>query len=307
MRPVDEAIMRGEVVIIDDVRADTPLGRAFQLHAPDLMDTRHSYIRSWMGVPIAFRGRLMGILLLTSSQPNFYTRHHSNLALAVAQHAAVAMENARLYEQSQELAALEERQRLARELHDSVTQALYGIGLAAETTRLLLEQDPARAAQSNATVQSLARAGMAEMRALLFELRPESLELEGLSAALKKQAAALEARYEVPIETTLCEEPSVSLPVKEALYRIAQEALQNAIKHAQPTTMEVRLDCAGREVVLEVQDDGTGFDPSGSFPGHLGLRSMKERATKLGGTLEIKSTPGKGTRVQARLSSTGRP
>jgi signal transduction histidine kinase len=252
------------------------------------------------------RDQVIGGLTVSHASPGYFTTHHASLLRSFASQTAVAIENARLYEKAQELAALEERSRLARELHDSVSQALYGIGLAAETTRLLLDTDPARAARSNATVLSLAQAGMAEMRALIFELRPESLELEGLAGALQKQTQALEARYEIPVESTLCGEPAASLPVKEALYRIAQEALHNAIKHAQPTRMELRLECARDEVRLEVRDDGRGFDPSGSFPGHLGLRSMEERAARLGGTVEIDSSPGKGTRVRVRLPAAGR-
>jgi len=289
--PEWEQVRRGQTVIVDDRRDRTD---------PFLL-------RSYLAAPMTVRDRVIGGLSVSHASPGYFTAHHASLLQSFANQAAVAIENARLYEKAQELAALEERQHLARELHDSVTQALYGIGLAAETTRLLLERDPARAGQSNATVQSLAEAGMAEMRALLFELRPESLELEGLTAALQKQANALGARYEIPVETTLCGEPATSLPVKEALYRIAQEALHNAIKHAHPTRMELRLDCAHNEVLLEVRDDGRGFDPSGSFPGHLGLRSMSERAAKLGGIVDIESAPGKGTRVRARMPSADRP
>lgn len=306
MRPILDSIRRGEVVIIDDVRGDTELARAFQRHAPDLMDTRHSYFSCWMGLPLMVGEQWIGMLLLTSSRASHYTDHHAELALAVARQAAIAIENARLYAKAQELAALEERQRLARELHDSVTQALYGIGLAAETTRLLLEQEPVRAAHSNQMIHSLARSAMAEMRALIFELRPESLELEGLVGALQKQADALEARHGIPVETSFGQEPEVSLSVKEALYRIGQEALQNAVKHAGPARLELLLEPVNGAVVLEVRDDGVGFDAGGAFPGHLGLKSMRERAARLGGTLEVESAPNLGTRVRARIPSIGR-
>jgi PAS domain S-box-containing protein len=300
-----EALSAGRPVIIDDVWQENVQAREFREANGRLMETVMRYVRSWLAVPLIHQGRLNGLLTLASTKAGFFTTHHAALALAIAQQAAVAIENARLYEKAQELAALEERQRLARELHDSVTQALYGIGLAAETTRLQLDRDPDRAASSNEIIRSLARAGMAEMRALLFELRPESLELEGLVAALQKQADALAGRHEIPIETTLCEEPPASMPVKEALYRIAQEALHNAIKHAHPTTLALRLDCVDGEILLEVEDDGEGFDTSGSFPGHLGMHSMRERAAKVGGVLEVKSAPHKGTHVRALLPSTG--
>jgi signal transduction histidine kinase len=197
------------------------------------------------------------------------------------------------------MATLEERQRLARELHDSVSQALFGIGLGARTARILLERDPVQAIESVDYVLSLAQAGMAEMRALIFELRPESLENEGLVSALEKQAAAISARHELHIDTVLCDEPDVSLPVKEALYRIAQEALHNAVKHAEAGRARVSLRCTAGEVIIDIEDNGRGFDSHASFPGHLGLHSMRERAVRLGGTVELESAAGQGTHVLA--------
>jgi signal transduction histidine kinase len=199
----------------------------------------------------------------------------------------------------QQRTVLEERQRLARELHDSVSQALYGISLGAHTALTLFDKDRVKVLDALNYVISLAQAGLTEMRALIFELRPESLEMEGLVAALIKQTAALQARYGIQVELSLCDEPDVSLTVKEVLYRIAQEALQNSVKHARPDRLEVRL---AREVdclKLEVSDNGMGFDPQTAHPGHLGLRSMRERVARLGGTLEITSAPQQGTRVQA--------
>jgi signal transduction histidine kinase len=150
-------------------------------------------------------------------------------------------------------------------------------------------------------VLSLAEAGLTEMRALIFELRPESLETEGLITALNQQAAALEARHELPVHTTLCEEPDLPLETKEALYRIAQEALHNTVKHAHASKAELKLECDSRGIALQVSDDGVGFDPEGTFSGHLGLKSMRERATRLGGTLRVESAPGEGTTVRVRI------
>jgi signal transduction histidine kinase len=146
-------------------------------------------------------------------------------------------------------------------------------------------------------VLSLAEAGLAEMRALIFELRPESLELEGLVAGIEKQAAAMRARHNVEVDADLCEEPDIPLDVKEAIARIAQESLHNVIKHARATHVTVRLTADGAKLGLEVQDDGSGFDPDGTFAGHLGLRSMRERVAKFGGTIDIDSAPGSGTRI----------
>ncbi|HEX9133734.1 MAG TPA: sensor histidine kinase [Ktedonobacteraceae bacterium] len=199
--------------------------------------------------------------------------------------AAVALENARLYEQAQELAALEERQRLARELHDSVSQALYGITLGTHTARTLLERDPGKVAEPLDYVLSQAEAALTEMRALIFELRPESLETEGLVAALSRQAAALRARHEIEVSTEFCEEPDLPLKVKEGLYRVAQEALHNTAKHARANKVNLRMHVDTEGILLEVRDNGVGFDTTRSFPGHLGLHSMRERVARLGGTL----------------------
>jgi PAS domain S-box-containing protein len=292
---------RSGPLVIDDVRANTPEALTYRRNESELLDSSFAYVRSWMAVPLIVNERLVGVLTLNGAQPNLYTPHHAELVLGIASQAAIAIENARLYEQAQELAALEERQRLARELHDSVSQALFGIGLGARTARALLERDVDKAAQSIDYVLSLTQGGMAEMRALIFELRPESLETEGLVQALTKQADAVRARYEVPISPTLCDEPAVPLPVKEALYRIAQEALHNAVKHAQPRSVAVSLEYEEGEVVLEIRDDGQGFDTGGSFPGHLGLHSMRERAERVGGTLEVESRIAEGTRVRVRV------
>jgi signal transduction histidine kinase len=139
------------------------------------------------------------------------------------------------------------------------------------------------------------------MRALLFELRPEALAEEGLVAALTKQAAALEARHGLVVELALGDEPDVSLDVKEALYRIAQEATHNTVKHARAGVVRLRLGRDATGLSLEVSDDGVGFDPTAAFPGHLGQHSMHERAERVGGTLTVTSAPGAGTRIAARL------
>ncbi|HEX6289279.1 MAG TPA: ATP-binding protein, partial [Herpetosiphonaceae bacterium] len=132
-------------------------------------------------------------------------------------------------------------------------------------------------------------------------LRPESLELEGLVVALTKQAASIRARHNIDVQSTLCAEPEIPIEQKEALYRIAQEALHNIVKHAHATHVELELAADRDRLALTVRDNGRGFDPAQSFPGHLGLRSMHERAARLGGTLDVTSTPGSGTSIRARM------
>ena len=201
---------------------------------------------------------------------------------------------------------MEERQKLARELHDSVSQALYGIALGLHTARIQLDRDPRALLESLDYLLSLAEAALAEMRALIFELRPESLESEGLVAALSKQGAALQARHDLIVQMDLCEEPALPLQAKQELYRITQEALQNTVKHAHARQVGLVLHQTADAVILEIRDDGIGFDPLGSFPGHLGLRSMRERVSHLGGMLQIESAPGQGTHLCTQVPS-GRP
>jgi signal transduction histidine kinase len=203
-----------------------------------------------------------------------------------------------------EKAVLEERQRLARELHDSVSQALYGIALGARTARELLDRDPTQAAEPLDYVLSLAAAALAEMRALIFELRPETLESEGLVGALARQVESARARHGLEIYAEWCDEPDLPVAVKEAIYRIAQEALTNITKHARARRVEVRMVCGPDEVALDVRDDGVGFASEDSFPGHLGLHSMRERARNAGGTVVVESAPLQGTRIRIRIPHT---
>jgi signal transduction histidine kinase len=302
---VEEVVRRRAPLIVRDFRTDEPaLLDAFRQRQAAALGPLWPQLRAWMGVPLVVRDEVIGAIVLSHGEVGHYTPRHAELALAFAGHAALAIENARLYAQAQQTASLEERQKLARELHDSVSQALYGIALGARTARAQLDRHPddsARAKEPVDYVLQLAEAGIAEMRALIFELRPESLAQEGLVAALEKHAASLHARYQLDVEADLCAEPDVPLAAKEALYRIAQEALHNTVKHAQAQHVWLRLAVADGMVELEARDDGVGFDADGSFPGHLGLTSMRERIARLSGRVEIESATGTGTRVTARV------
>jgi signal transduction histidine kinase len=248
-------------LMIDDIYQDTHFSQLSTEEVGNYPIRDPGHLRSWMGVPLMAKERAIGFLMLAHGQPYYYTRRRANLVGALANQAAVALENARLYEQVQGLAVLQERQRLARELHDSVAQALYSIALGARTARTLLDRDPGKAVEPLDYVLALAQAGQAEMRALIFELRPESLEIEGLVMALQKQAEAIQARYSLKVVMELGEEPVLPFIVKEALYRIAQEALHNSVKHANATVVELRLRELATEMMLEVIDNGVGFNP----------------------------------------------
>jgi len=254
-------------------------------------------------VPLLSRGKALGAINFAYPPGHEPGEEEKVFLGAIADQAAVAVENARLFSDARGKAALEERQKLARELHDSVSQALYGIALGVETAREVLPDKPERAAEPLDYAVSLAEAGMTEMRALIFELRPESLEKEGLVAALEKQAAAVQARHGIRVETAFGEEPDAPLGAKESLYRIAQEALHNTVKHARAANVTIKLGRDFEGITLELSDDGVGFDANGDFPGHLGLKSMRERVSRQSGTLEIASGPGKGVRIFARVPS----
>ena len=220
---------------------------------------------------------------------------------AMADQATSAVDYARLLSASREKVALEERQRLARDLHDSVSQAVYGIALGARSAQELLAQDPALLREPLDYILRLSEAALAEMRALIFELRPEALEREGLIGALKHHTAVLRSRHGIAVEESLAAEPTMSWERKQALYRIAQEALHNAGRHARATRVRVVLNEDDAQIRLEVWDNGVGFDPESEHPGHFGLNTMRERATELGGSLEIESRIQAGTKIRATI------
>lgn len=299
---LQQVVQRRSAVILDDLRGreDTVV------HIIGIPDQRVSQSllskRSWMGIPMMIDERLIGLLCLAHAQPDFFSARDVQISSAIASQAAIAMENYRLYKQAHKMAVAEERQRMARELHDSVSQALYSIALGTHAAREQLTQAPEKVSSTLDFILDMSSTAVSEIRALIFELRPDSIEQEGLVVGLSKQAEAMEARSGVATQTSLGAEPKVlSLDGKECLYRIALEALQNVAKHAHAQNAHVRLFPEGSWIVLEVSDDGIGFDPLGRFPGHFGLSSMRERATFAGGMLEILQLPNAGTLVRARI------
>ena len=255
----------------------------------------------WMGIPLVFNERAIGIFVFIHDDPKYYHDEDARLALTIAQQIAVAMENTRLYAQAGKLAVLEERQRIARELHDSVSQVLYSIGLGAKTARAALERDSSQLAETLDYVNWLAEAGQVEMRSLIFELRPESLRNDGLIAALEKQAAVLRTRHQLAVQTNFCPEPNISLDIKENLYRISQEAIHNIVKHAHATQVILVLSYSESKIEMEISDNGIGFDPLFIPPGHIGLLSMRERTTQCQGQIQIDSATNRGTKIHLTL------
>ena len=268
----------------------------------------HPLMASFLGVPIVARGEVVGAFYLTDKEnADEFGVEDQELIELLAPHAAVAMENARLYERSRELSIVEERNRLARELHDSLVQKLFGVVLAAQSAGTLMERDLAAARKQVAVLQELTQEAVVELRSLVFQLRPAEIETEGLGAALRKHVELLRRAHRAPIELSLTGSPRLRAGVDEEVFRIAQESLQNALLHARAARIELRLDEDAGGLRLTVADDGIGFDPeeAGLRSRRLGLTSMEERARALGARLRIESAPGQGTTIQLEVDCDG--
>jgi len=290
---------------IPDVHAHTLRAEAWQRTWGEQLGKLAKLSGSWLGIPLIAKDRVIGTLTLEHAEPDHFTPLHAKLALAFANNVAVAMDNARLYEVAQRVSALEERHRIARELHDSVSQALYAIGLGAQTAQATLHDQPERAGEAIGYVLDLAEKALADMRALILELRPEALDRGGLVSALRGHVEALRRRYDLAVVADLCDEPAITPAAKEALYRVALESLNNIIKHARAARVHVTLTTTERVARLLIEDDGVGFDPERPFPGHYGLHTMRERIERVAGTLDIVSAHGAGTHVRADIPLSG--
>jgi signal transduction histidine kinase len=215
----------------------------------------------------------------------------------------VAIEHARLYAQQEKMAVLEERQRLARDLHDSVTQSVYGVSVLAEATARKMDAGQTQAAGEHLReLRQAALKALREMRHLVFELHPPDVEKLGLVATLRARLAAVESRAGLATELYCQGVDDLPILVAEDLYRIAQEAFANSVRHARASKIQLRLSRDDGDVVLEILDDGLGFDlVSGRSKGGLGLQGMEERARSMGGRLTIHTEPGEGTRIRVRV------
>ena len=268
----------------------------------------HPEMASFLGVPIVARGEVVGAFYLTDKQgAEEFSGADQELIEMLAPHAAVAMENARLYERSRELSIVEERNRLARELHDSLVQKLFGVVLAAQSAGTLLQRDAAAAGRQIEHLQELAQEAVVELRSLVFQLRPAELETEGLGAALSKHVELLRRAHRAEIGIELQGTPRLRPGVDEEVFRIAQESLHNALRHARAEHISVRLDEDAGGLRLTVADDGVGFEPeeAGLRSRRLGLTSMEERARALGAQLRIDSAPGRGTTIALEVACDG--
>jgi signal transduction histidine kinase len=286
-------LREGAPLRLDDIRAD-PRFEGWPAAHPDMSD--------FLGVPIRDDSAVLGIIFAACKQaPGGFTQRDERLLGLFASHAAIALTNARLYERGRELSVLEERARLARELHDAVSQKLFSIRVKARGAEVLVDRDPAQAAAELRSIAALGAEAHAELRAVIDGLAPPDLAAGGLAGSLRSYAVLAGRTHGVDVRF----EAAPRLPALEAqretsVYRVAQEALHNALRHSGAKTVCVSLAARRGRVVLEVADRGRGFQQGQPSAG-LGLASMRERAQAAGGTLTLRSAPGEGTTVRLEV------
>lgn len=287
------AAQTGRTQLVNDVRG----------HSDFLFDDQLTGTRSELVVPLRVGDRIIGTLDVHAATTSAFTEEDMLVIQSLGDQIAVAIENARLYDQSKDIAVLEERNRLARELHDSVTQSLYSLVLFTEGWKRMLRTDGAdKFEEYLGRTSEIAEQSLKEMRLLILELRPPALEQEGLVGALQKRLDAVEKRVGITARVVMDDFIEFPPALEEELYRIAQEALNNSLKHAKATRVTVRIFYDENRLTLEVNDDGIGFDPhSSAAQGGMGLLNMTERARRAGGSLSIQSEIGVGTTVQVAI------
>jgi signal transduction histidine kinase len=283
-----------------DVRKD-PRFEGWPSAHPDLID--------FLGLPIRDGDEVIGALFLANKncpKPDGscgFTEEDEELLGILAQHAAIALTNARLYERSRELTIAEERSRLAHELHDAVSQKLFSLRLTAQAAAALVDRDPSRAKDEMQQVATLAAEATDELRAAVVELRPAALDEDGLTATLRTHVQVLDRAHTARVTFAARSFRALPASQEEAMLRVAQEALHNALRHSGAAHVDVTVDRRGGGAVLRVTDDGSGFEPKAVRRAgrHLGLVSMRDRTSGVGGTLTVESAPGKGTTIEMEV------
>ncbi|MEU1020405.1 MULTISPECIES: GAF domain-containing sensor histidine kinase [unclassified Streptomyces] len=293
-------LRRAEPERLADVRED-PRFEGWPAAHPDMSD--------FLGLPIRYGDETLGALFLANKKcpkPQGgcgFTAQDEELLSLLAQHAAIALTNARLYERSRELTIAEERSRLAHELHDAVSQKLFSLRLTAQAAAALVDRDPSRAKGELHQVAALAAEAADELRAAVVELRPAALDEDGLVATLRTHVQVLHRAHSAQVTFESNGVRALPASQEEALLRVAQEALHNALRHSGAERVTVSLGKRGAGAVLRVTDDGRGFDPMAIRRAgrHLGLVSMRDRASGVGGRLTVESEPGKGTTIEMEV------
>ena len=282
-------LREGKPLRLDDIRADPRFWGWPKAH-PDLKDV--------LAVPILEGEKVLGFIFVACKQaPGSFTERDERVLSLFAAHAAIALTNARLYERGRELSVLEERARLARDLHDAVAQKLFSVRAKARAAALLVPRDPDRAAAEIDSVAALAGEAHAELRAVIDGLAPPDLAASGLVGSIRSYAVLAGRTHGATVRMQADELPQLDALRETVLYRVAQEAISNALRHSGSPDVWIRLLARQRSVVLEVGDHGSGFDPANPQSG-VGLSSMRERANSVGGTLTVTSRPGSPSTVR---------
>jgi signal transduction histidine kinase len=303
---LQEMVQSQQAILVGDHQFDPAIVGDSELYRDNLTGQVLQASRTLMCVPLVVKDETIGMLVLGHHQPNYWGEKEKELVQAFANQVAAAITNAELFDKTGEAATLEERTRLARELHDSATQSLYSATLFSEAGKELAEQgdmDSARYYLSR--VSEVVYQALKDMRLLIFQLRPPVLEEEGLVGAVQKRLDSVEKRS--GIESRLIGDPLLALPdvVSAELYAITLEALNNVLKHADTDSVSVSIHSDGEILTLEVVDDGGGFDLENVRDGGgMGLVNMHERALRLGGALTIESIPNQGTSVKVTVPLT---
>ncbi len=279
----------GETVIVEDTREDARVVKR-------IIDPEG--IRSFMHMPIKVEGKIFGVFNADYVQPRAFGSDEIRLFEALAQRAALAIETAQLYERMQELAVMQERSRLARDLHDAVTQTLFSASMIAEVLPRIWESDVDQGLSRLEELRELTRGALAEMRTLLLELRPAALMEADLGELLRQLAESVIGRARIQVSVKADSDCNLPPEVKIACYRIAQEALNNVAKHAKANQAWVSLSCLTEDVILRIKDDGCGFDPAIVAPDQLGMSIMYERAEDINAQLDVSSEIDQGTQIQ---------
>jgi len=282
---------------IADVWSADPSAQFLRSLLDDQVDLMLKGVRAWMWVPVAVKNRVIGSVGIAHVKRGYFTAHHADLALTVANQAAITLINAELYEHAQTLAALQERQRLAQNLHDAVNQSLFSAGLIADVLPRLWDRDQGEARRSLDDLRRLTRAAQAEMRALLAELQPSALTDTDIGDLLHLLGNALSGRINVPVTVKVAKDLILPAEIQVAFYRVCQEALNNIARHAKASRIDIELKDEGPIIELRIHDNGKGFDPDQIMAGHYGLGMMRERAEAVGAQLSIMSQPRHGTEL----------
>jgi PAS domain S-box-containing protein len=300
---ISQRYWHGDVLIFNCIRGQAKEERDFCKLTEDIFGSVPSEMVSWIGIPVRSRNTLIGVLSAYAAQENFFTTEMAEFMQAFANQIAIVFENNRLYKQARALAAASERNRLARELHDSVTQSLYSVRLYAEAVRSALSAGKIPAADKNLDqLIAIARDGMSDLRLLIFELKPPVLEELGLIGAIQKRLDMVENRVGIQAEFNVEGEPDLPLDIEVQLYWVVYEALSNVLKHANAKHVYLKFAFSDGRTAIDIKDDGVGFDPEKINISHSsGLKNIIDRIEGLGGNLEITSSLGEGTSIRIVL------